>query len=51
MDMLSYGYLFGAVLMLVAAGVEWMIGVDAEQRGLESVARPLTAEPAVSADA
>jgi len=51
MDLLSYGYLFGAVLMLVAAGVEWIMGIDAERRGLESVARPLTAEPTVSAEA
>jgi MFS family permease len=49
LDLLSYGYLFGALLMLVAAGVEWTVGVDAERRGLQSVARPLTAgsDPAV----
>jgi len=44
LDLLSYGYLSGALLMLIAAGVEWTLGVDAERRGLESVARPLTAE-------
>jgi MFS family permease len=38
-----WGYAFGAALMLVAAGVEWKIGVDAEQRSLESVATPLSA--------
>ena len=44
MSVLSYGYLFGALLMLIAAAVEWSIGVDAECRGLETIARPLTAE-------
>ncbi|HEX5452778.1 MAG TPA: MFS transporter [Stellaceae bacterium] len=37
------GYLLGAVLMLVAAAVELAIGVKAERRPLESVARPLSA--------
>jgi len=35
------GYLFGASLMLVAAGVGWRYGVAAERRPLESVAQPL----------
>jgi len=43
-NLLSYGYLFGAVLMLIAACVEWTIGIDAEGRGLEAVARPLSAD-------
>ena len=38
-----WGYAFGAALMLIAAGVEWKIGVDAERRSLESVATPLSA--------
>jgi MFS family permease len=38
-----WGYAFGATLMLVAAGVEWMIGVDAERKSLETVATPLSA--------
>jgi MFS family permease len=36
------GYLFGAVLMVGAAAVELAIGVKAERRPLEHVARPLS---------
>jgi MFS family permease len=36
------GYLFGAVLMVGAAIVELAIGVNAERRPLEHVARPLS---------
>jgi MFS family permease len=35
------GYLFGSVLMIVAAAVAWRFCVAAERRPLESVARPL----------
>ena len=35
------GYLLGAVLMLLAAGVMWRWGVAAERKPLEQVARPL----------
>ena len=38
-----WGYAFGAALMLVAALVEWRIGVDAERVSLEGVAAPLSA--------
>ena len=37
------GYLFGAVLMVVAALTEVAIGIKAERQPLESVARPLSA--------
>jgi MFS family permease len=37
------GYLLAAALMLVAAGVEWKLGVNAERRSLEAVALPLSA--------
>ena len=37
------GYAFAALLMLVAAGVELRLGVDAEGRSLESLADPLSA--------
>jgi MFS family permease len=37
------GYLFGALLMLLAAAIAWRWGVAAERRSLESVARPLSA--------
>jgi MFS family permease len=35
------GYLLGAVLMIVAAAVEWRWGIAAERKSLETVARPL----------
>ena len=33
---------YGAALMLIAAAVEWRMGVDAERKSLEGVARPLS---------
>lgn len=44
-DVLAYGYLFGAGLMVVAAATEWVLGVDAEGQSLEAIATPLSAEP------
>jgi MFS family permease len=41
---LAVGYLFGAGLMLSAALVEWVLGVDTEGKALEEVAAPLTSE-------
>lgn len=38
----AWGYALGAALMLVAAGVELWLGVAAERRSLEDVARPLS---------
>ncbi len=38
-----WGYLLGGGLMLGAAGVEAVLGVDAERRSLETVAPPLSA--------
>src|SRR5436305_9951294 len=43
---LFYGYLLGAGLMILGGLTEVVIGVNAEQRGLEDVATPLTAEDA-----
>jgi MFS family permease len=40
------GYAVGAALMLAAAGVEWLIGVDAERLSLERIAAPLSADDA-----
>lgn len=37
------GYLIGATLMTAAGLVEALIGVDAEGKSLEDIARPLTA--------
>lgn len=36
------GYALGAGLMLLAAAVEWWLGVAAERRPLEDIARPLS---------
>jgi MFS family permease len=41
---LAGGYIFGALLMVAAAGTEWVLGVDAEQKSLEEIASPLTSE-------
>ena len=40
-ESLFAGYLFGSVLMIVAAAVAWRYSVAAERRPLESVAKPL----------
>jgi MFS family permease len=40
----AIGYLIGAGLMIAAGLVEVAIGVDAEQKSLEELARPLSAE-------
>ena len=37
------GYAVAALLMAIAALVEWRIGIDAERRSLESIAPPLAA--------
>ena len=39
---LFFGYAFAAVLMLLAAGAAAWLGVAAERRGLEEIARPLS---------
>jgi MFS family permease len=41
---LTWGYLGGAVLLLIAAAIELAMGVRAEQESLEDVAAPLAAE-------
>jgi len=48
----AWGYAFAAALMLAAALVELWLGVAAERRPLEDVARPLSAvnDPSVSAN-
>jgi MFS family permease len=38
------GYAVAALLMAIAAAVEWRVGIDAERRSLESIAAPLAAE-------
>jgi len=40
---LCVGYLGAAVLMLIAAGVAAVFGIDSEQRSLEDIAAPLSA--------
>ena len=41
-----YGYLLGAALMIAAGIVELFLGVEAAQKQLEDIAKPLTAEDA-----
>ena len=43
---LFLGYAIGGIVMVLGGIVEAVIGVDAEQRSLESIARPLTAHDA-----
>ncbi len=38
---IGMGYLLGAALMLIAAGAEWAIGVEAAGKSLESISKPL----------
>jgi MFS family permease len=40
-DSVAIGYLLAAVLMVIAAFVEWRWGVAAERRPLEEISRPL----------
>ncbi len=40
---LLWGYLMAAAFMLIAAGTEWRLGVEAAGRSLEDVAPPLSA--------
>lgn len=42
-EWLLLGYLIAAGLMLLAAAVEWCIGIDAERKSLEEIAEPLSA--------
>ena len=39
--LVAAGYALGAALMLIAAGFEWKIGVEAAGQSLESVSKPL----------
>lgn len=41
------GYLLGAVLVLLAAGVTWFWAVDAERKPLEEIAPPLATHPVI----
>jgi MFS family permease len=43
-EVLFWGYVAGAGLMIVAAAVELILGVDSERKSLEDVASPLTAD-------
>jgi MFS family permease len=40
----SMGYMLSALLLLVAAGTEWKLGIDAEGKSLENIASPLSSE-------
>jgi MFS family permease len=39
---IGFGYALGALLMLMAAGFAWWLGIAAERKSLEEVARPLS---------
>jgi MFS family permease len=39
---IAWGYYLGAALMLAGAAAAWLLGVDAERKPLESVAKPLS---------
>lgn len=45
-----YGYALGAALMVAAAVIELVLGVDAEKRSLEDVSEPLGGEAATRKD-
>jgi hypothetical protein len=38
---LSAGYIFGAILMIVAGVAEWRMGVEAAGKSLESISEPI----------
>ena len=40
---LFIGYLVGAGIMIIGGVVEWLIGINAEGKSLESITKPLTA--------
>ena len=40
----SAGYVLAALLLLLAAVVEWKLGIDAEGKSLESIASPLSSQ-------
>ncbi len=48
---LFIGYLVGAAIMVIGGVVEWLIGINAEGKSLESVTKPLTAVAAEPATA
>ena len=48
---LFIGYLVGAGIMIIGGVVEWLIGINAEGKSLESVTKPLTAVAAKPATA
>lgn len=45
---LSWGYVIGAVFMVVGGLVAWFCGVDAERKSLEDIAAPLSAASSAS---
>ncbi len=45
----AFGYYLGAAMMILGGIAEALLGVRAEQRSLESIATPLSAQPATAA--
>ena len=50
MSQVFWGYILGAVLMIGAGIVQALIGIEAAQKNLEDVAKPLSAEAAEGAE-
>jgi len=44
----ALGFILGAVMMIIGGLVELIYGIDAEGKGLEDIAKPLTAEDSTS---
>lgn len=40
----GFGYMAGAILMLIGALAEWLVGVEAAGKSLESISKPLQSE-------
>ena len=45
---IGMGYLLGSALMIIAALAEWLIGVEAAGKSLESISEPLQSRKASS---
>jgi MFS family permease len=48
-SVVATGFFIGAAIMAIGGVVEILVGVNAERRSLESIARPLTAEESATA--
>jgi MFS superfamily sulfate permease-like transporter len=44
-----YGYILGSSLVLIAASIEWVFGIDSEGKSLEVIAPPLSSKEQIMA--